>query len=76
MPNGLIRALGEELRERRMDRGLTQEGLATAAGCHRNYVSKLERGLKNATLLNLQAIAGALGTCTSTLILKAERRER
>jgi transcriptional regulator with XRE-family HTH domain len=76
MTLGLLRALGEELRERRLDKGMTQQMLAIEAGCHRNYVSLLERGKKNASVLTLQAIAGALGISTATLILRAERRDR
>ena len=39
----LLRALGEELRERRKKLRLSQEALAHDAGVHRNVIGRLER---------------------------------
>ena len=44
------------LRERRTERGLTQEDLAHQAGVHRNVVGLIERGQYNPTVLVLLAI--------------------
>ncbi len=73
---GILRALGEELRARRVERGISQEELADRAGLHRNYVGLLERGQRNVTVLVLQDLAGALKVSLSELIVQAERRSR
>lgn len=73
---GLLRALGEELRARRLAKGFSQEGLADRAGLHRNFVGLLERGQRNPTLLTLEAIASALKTSISDLLVNTEGRQR
>lgn len=76
MAKGILRALGEELRERREEKGISQEALAERAGLHRNFVGLLERGQRNVTVLVLQALAGALKVSLTDLITQAERRSR
>ena len=73
---GLLRALGEELRDRRLSKGLSQERLAERAGLHRNFVGLLERGQRNPTLLTLEAVASALKAPLSDLIQSVEVRRR
>ena len=52
---------GKTLRELRKKRKLTQEELADKAHLHRNYVSDVERGTRNISLLNILELARALG---------------
>ena len=53
----LRRALGQRLRELRLDAGITsQEKLAEKAGVHRTYVGRVERGESGITLDSLSAI--------------------
>ena len=73
---GLLRALGEELRERRLTRGLTQDGLAAKAGLHRNFIGMIERGERNSTVLTLEAITDVLKANLSELLAGAERRRK
>jgi DNA-binding XRE family transcriptional regulator len=70
----LLRALGEELRERRKKLRLTQEALAHEAGVHRNVIGRLERGTYNPSLLTLLAIAVRLDMRISDVVAAAERR--
>ena len=56
----LLRKVGDRVREIRLERGLSQEDLAHNAGLDRSYMSGVERGLRNVTILKLQAVARAL----------------
>jgi transcriptional regulator with XRE-family HTH domain len=56
------------LRKIRLDKGMSQEGLADLAGLHRTYVSSVERGERNVTLETIDKLAKALGISTSKLI--------
>lgn len=53
--------LGDRLREARKQANLSQEELAHRSGLHRTYISLVERGGRNITVLNLLSIAGVLG---------------
>lgn len=72
----LIRSLGEELRERRMEHNLSQEALADQAGVHTNVIGRIERGVYNPSILVLHAIATRLGVSLSQLFAAAERRDK
>lgn len=53
---------GAHLRKIRLQRGISQEALAEAAELHRTYVSSVERGERNISLLNIARLAEALDT--------------
>jgi transcriptional regulator with XRE-family HTH domain len=59
---------GKRLREVRQRKGLSQERLAELAGLHRTYVSGVERGERNISLLNIERLAVALGVAMSDLM--------
>lgn len=44
----------------RMQKGMSQEKLAEAAGLHWTFISRIERGMANITLDNLERLAQAL----------------
>ena len=52
---------GRRVRKLRTDRGLSQEGLASTSGLHRTYIGGIERGERNVSLRNIDAIAHGLG---------------
>ena len=51
---------GERQRVVRLKIGVSQEKLAELAGLHRTYVSSVERGQRNISLLNIEKLAEAL----------------
>lgn len=59
--------LGQAIKDRRNQLGLSQEKLADKCGFDRTYISMLERGKRNPSLLNLIKIAQGLETSVSQL---------
>ena len=57
----------------REELGLTQEDLAEKAGIHRTYLSDIERGSRNVSLLNIERLASALSLSLSELFQQVER---
>jgi transcriptional regulator with XRE-family HTH domain len=55
------------LKKTRKEKGFSQEKLSFESGLHRTYISEIERGKKNLTLINIQKIAIALGINISDL---------
>ncbi len=51
---------GERVRAARLKQVLTQEELAYASGLHPTYVSSVERGQRNISLVNIVRLASAL----------------
>jgi transcriptional regulator with XRE-family HTH domain len=51
---------GARLRKVRIAKGISQEKLAALAGLHRTYVSSVERGSRNISLINIDKLAIAL----------------
>ena len=66
----ILLAFGEIVREKRKERGLSQEDLAHKADLHRTYIGMIERAEKNITLENINKIAKALDTPISELFEK------
>lgn len=51
---------GQRLKSLRKKKGISQESLAERAGIHRTYPSKLENGLRGATLDTIEQLADVL----------------
>ena len=66
-------AFGEVLRELRLKKGLTQEGLALDAGTERSHISALERAEKGPSLGTIFRLAQALGTPAGEIISRVEQ---
>jgi transcriptional regulator with XRE-family HTH domain len=59
-PHVFLRTLGRRIRALRERRGWSQERLADEAHLDRSYMSGIERGVRNVSILNLAKIARAL----------------
>ena len=60
--------LGANLKKARLAIDLSQEDLAHQAGLDRTYVSGIERGVRNPTVLVLVLLAHVLGVPPSNLL--------
>ena len=60
-PEMFLRRLGHQLRERRKLRGLSQEELGRLAGLSTRYISQIESGRGNLSILRLLELTSALG---------------
>lgn len=65
-----LRRLGARIRELRAERRLSQEALADAAGIARSYMSGIERGVRNFSVLHLLKIAKALRIGVADLFIR------
>lgn len=62
------RVFGANVRSYRLAAGLSQEAVAVRMGLDRAYVSAIERGQQNVTLLSIWQIAQALGVRPADLL--------
>jgi transcriptional regulator with XRE-family HTH domain len=62
--------VGLNLQRLRRSKDLSQEELADRARVHQTYLSGVERGKRNPSLLVLERIAQALGTDVEELVRK------
>lgn len=62
------RVLGERVRERRHELGLSQERLAEGTALHWSFIGRIERGQANLTLRNILRIADALDIDAGALV--------
>ncbi|WP_156680903.1 helix-turn-helix domain-containing protein [Sphingomonas profundi] len=60
--------VGDNVRRVRHEAGLSQEQLAERSGFTQQYISDLERGRRNPTVVSLFELAQALGTTPVVLI--------
>jgi DNA-binding XRE family transcriptional regulator len=65
--------LGDAIRARRIDLFLSQQDLGSNAKLHRTYVTEVENGLRNISMITLLKIAKALKSRPSALVISAEK---
>jgi transcriptional regulator with XRE-family HTH domain len=63
---------GFAVKTRREELNLTQEDLADKAGIHRTYLSDVERGSRNLSLINIERLAAALSMSLADLFRLVE----
>lgn len=71
----LVRLLGENVREARKRRHMSQEALALEADMKRSYLSELERGKRNPSVRALGRLAEALGIDPCDLLRSSDDRK-
>ena len=69
----ISRIFGEVLRQRRTERGITQEELAFQTGVDRTFVYRLERGIRQPTITTLIGMSSALGVSAMDLVGDTEK---
>jgi transcriptional regulator with XRE-family HTH domain len=57
----LLERFGENIRDARINAGLTQVELASQSGLSQQYVSLIERGRQNVTLTTARILSGIVG---------------
>jgi transcriptional regulator with XRE-family HTH domain len=62
------RLVGRNVRRFRQERGLTQEQFAEVSGFSQQYISDLERGQRNPTVVSLYELAVALSVMPADLV--------
>jgi transcriptional regulator with XRE-family HTH domain len=58
--NNLLKKVGQNIRDIRREKGLSQESLAFEADLDRSYIGGVERGDRNIAIINLKKIADVL----------------
>jgi transcriptional regulator with XRE-family HTH domain len=64
----IYKIVGQKVRNRRKQLGLTQERLAQISGLHRTYIAGIEAGRRNISLKNLEKLARALKIAPDDLL--------
>ena len=64
--------VGRNVKRVRQEKGLTQEQLAELSGFSQQYISGLEQGKRNPTVVSLYELATALGVSHMELVRFAE----
>ncbi len=64
----ILKRLGQQIRDLRLEKSISQEELAAIAGVHRTYIGMVERGEKNITILTLARLSEALGVNLTKII--------
>ena len=67
---GAPQLFAANMRRIRLEKKLTQEKVAEAADLHPNYISSVERGERNVSIINIARIAAALGVGMEALVAK------
>ena len=59
--------IGNRIRQLRQEKHLSQEAFADLCELDRTYISSIEKGKRNVSIINLEKIANALNINLSTL---------
>lgn len=65
----ILLQFGQKIQAIRNQQKISQEKLAELSGLDRTYISSVERGQRNISILNIIKIADALGVPASSLLV-------
>jgi transcriptional regulator with XRE-family HTH domain len=65
-----LKTIGQRIAQKRKEKGLSQEDLAGLCDMDRSYLSEIENGHKNFSVMVLMTIAQALGIRSGDLVDK------
>jgi transcriptional regulator with XRE-family HTH domain len=68
--------VGRNLARLRREKGFTQERFAEVSGVTQQYVSDIERGLRNPTIVSIYNLATALGVSHVDLVMPDDKARR
>jgi transcriptional regulator with XRE-family HTH domain len=68
--------VGQNVRRIRLEKGLTQERFCELSGFSQQYVSGLETGQRNPTIVTIYELAKALGVSHLDLVRPPSRQKR
>jgi transcriptional regulator with XRE-family HTH domain len=68
--------VGRNVKRFRQRKGLTQEQFAEVSGFSQQYISSLERGRRNPTVVTLYELAAALGVSHMELVKPTRTRAK
>jgi len=74
--DGIVATFGANLRAARVKMNMSQTDLAQAAGLLQQYVSLVESGKQNVTLITAVALANAVNRDVTTLLARPRARMR
>ena len=70
------KVFGANVRVYRLAAGLSQEAVAARMGVDRAFVSAIERGLQNVTLLTILQVAESLNVRPADLLVESVQKSR
>ncbi len=70
------KVFGANVRVYRRSAGLSQEAVAARMGVDRAYISAIERGLQNVTLLTILQVAESLNVRPADLLVEPAQKSR
>ncbi len=71
----ILRQIGVNVRRLRLGRDMSQEALAFDSDIALNYLSEIERGKRNPTVLVIDRLAKALGVPVALLVVETSERD-
>lgn len=66
--NDILKQFGRNVKAERVRKGLSQESLSEKMGVNREYISRIERGLQNMSLMKVTVLANFLETDINNLL--------
>jgi transcriptional regulator with XRE-family HTH domain len=72
MDRSILKAFGRRIKTIRSEQGISQEQLGQLAELDRTYISGIERGLRNVSLINIERLAAALDVEPAELLKFSE----